>query len=295
MHKTVLLNEVIRYLNPKKGDVVLDGTLGGGGHAVEILNRVSPSGLVIGIDQDEEALKFSEERLKNTGLSSYKLVKDNFKNIDLVLRKIGVDKINGAVFDLGVSSLHLDEASRGFSMANDGPLDMRMDRGAYLTAYEVVNKYSEKDLFNIIKTFGEERYASRITNRIAETRKKKKIETTSELAELIKTTIGHKYMKYKIHPATRTFQAIRMEVNNELGVINELCPKLLAVLKNGAKMCFISFHSLEDRIIKNFFRDNAREGKVKILTKKPITASVEEVLSNPRSRSAKLRAAEYIG
>jgi len=295
LHTPVLLNEVIEYLKPEPGDVVVDATLGCAGHAEAVLTKISPGGSLIGVDQDEEALHCAEERLKKFSASSYRVVKANFGDLDKVLGNLNVTKVDGMIFDLGVSSLELDDATRGFSLQKDGPLDMRMDRSGDLTAYDVVNRYPEDKLVEIIRSYGEERHARIIASTLVRARRSHKISGTAELAGLIERTIGRYYRKYRIHSATRTFQAIRIEVNRELERLTaalSMIPDLLAI---GGRACIISFHSLEDRIVKNQFRDYAHAGRMKILTKKPVTPAGAECSLNPRARSAKLRAAEIIG
>ena len=293
MHKPVLTKEVIRCLNLKKGGTYLDATVGCGGHAALILEKISPGGFLIGVDVDEEALTYARRKLSKFKKSSYKIIKSNFKNIDFILEDIGIRKIDGALFDLGVSLLQFKNASRGFSINLDGALDMRMDLSQGLNAFDIVNKYPEKELYRIIREFGEERYAGRIARFICEKRKTSRIRTTSELANVITRAVGHRYSKSKIHPATRTFQAIRITVNKELDVLSEALEKLPFILNKGARVCVISFHSLEDRIVKNYFKRYAKENKFLLVNKKPIVPSVEEVKENPRSRSAKMRVAEF--
>ncbi len=293
MHKSVLTKEVIRYLNLKKGGTYLDATLGCGGHAALILEKISPNGFLIGIDCDEEALACARNKLSKFKKSSYKIIKSNFKDIDFILENIGIKKIDGVLFDLGVSLLQFKNANRGFSINLDGALDMRMDLSQSLNAFDVVNKYPEKELYRIIREFGEERYAGRITRFICEKRKTSGIRTTSELANVITRAVGHRYRKSRIHPATRTFQAIRITVNKELDALSEALEKLPFILNKAARVCVISFHSLEDRIVKNCFKRYAKENKFLLVNKKPIVASFEEVKENPRSRSAKMRAAEF--
>ena len=295
MHKPVLAKEVLEYLRPQRGEIIMDATLGGTGHAGLIIEKISPGGMLIGIDKDEDAIRAAKGKLEDIDASSYILEKADFRDFDSVLRRHNIEKINGALFDLGVSSFQLDDAEKGFSFNNDGPLDMRMNKGDRLTAQYVVNKYPEHKLFEIIKTFGEERYARRIARSIVGIRKKEPFRTTTELADAVKRAVGYKYGRSRIHPATRTFQAIRIEVNSELDALKEALEKLPQFLKAGARVCVISFHSLEDRIVKNFFRDRSKEGLFRIVTKKPVTGSYEEVFDNPRARSAKLRAAEFTG
>jgi len=293
LHQPVLLKEVISFLNLKPGYAVLDATVGGGGHALEILKKISPGGTLIGVDADESALRIAEETLKDFK-SSARLVNDNFRSLDAILAKEGIKSLNAALLDLGVSSYQIEEGSRGFSIKKDGRLDMRMDSRIKITAYDIVNKYKEKDISEIIKKFGEERFHNRIARRIAQERLGHPIETTSELASLIRRTVGFGYRKAKIDPATRTFQALRIAVNDELTAIEEGLKQAVSWLGLGARIAVISFHSLEDRIVKNLFKGYSGLGILNILTKKPITPSNEETTRNPRSRSAKLRIAERI-
>jgi len=293
-HSPVLLKEVIGFLNPAPGDLIIDATIGGAGHAEEILRRIIPGGMLIGIDRDEESLRIASERLKPFE-GSFKLVNKNFTHIEQILKDIGVRQADGILFDLGISSIQMEGWERGFSIKHNGPLDMRMDRNQRLTAKELVNSLSEKELADLIRNFGEERFYKRISRRIIEERKRKEISTTFELAELIYTTIPYyNRSKSKIHPATRTFQAIRISVNDEIGSIDQALKESPYALKKGARLCVISFHSLEDRIVKSVFKALAVKGNFNILTKKPMMADRGETLKNPRSRSAKLRVIERV-
>jgi 16S rRNA (cytosine1402-N4)-methyltransferase len=290
-HNPVLVKEAISFLNPVPGQIIVDATIGGAGHSEQILQRITPGGMLIGIDRDEEALRLASERLRSFE-RSFKLINKNFKYLREILKDIGVNKANGIIFDLGISSIQMEAWQRGFSIKNDGPLDMRMDRNQSLTAKDVVNCLSEKGLSEIIRDFGEERFHRRIARHIIEERKKKEISTTAELTEVILRSLPYRYHKYKIHPATRTFQALRITVNDELDSISEALKELPEVLEKGARACVISFHSLEDRIVKNIFKQFKAEGHFNTLTKKPIMADENEVVTNPRSRSAKLRVVE---
>lgn len=294
MHKPVLAKEAIQYLNLHNGDIIVDATLGCAGHTLLILEKIQPDGLLIGIDRDIEALNKARERLNTFENSLYKIVKGDFRYIDEILAGIGIKKIDGIIFDLGTSTLQFESPHRGFSIKSDGPLDMRMDLEQKTSAFDAVNRYPEEKLRDIIKRFGEERYAGRIAQAIVKNRKQPGIKTTSQLAAIITQAVGSRYKRQKIHPATRTFQAIRIEVNKELEALNEALQKLPGILNKGARICVISFHSLEDRIVKNFFRTLAKENKFLLVNKKPITPNDEEIKSNPRSRSAKLRVAEFI-
>ena len=306
-HISVLLDECIEGLNIKENGIYVDCTLGGAGHSKEILKRLSKEGKLVGIDQDEEALGAASEKLKEYENVLYK--HSNFYYIKDVLEELQVGKVDGILMDLGVSSYQLDEKSRGFSYMQDAPLDMRMNKKSSLDAYEVVNFYNENKLAKIIKEYGEERFAKRIANFIVENRKNKKIETTGELVDIIKRAIPAKFRREGPHPAKRTFQAIRIEVNGELEILNKAIEDSVNGLKSGGRIAIITFHSLEDRIVKNKFKELedpcicprdfpictcGRQSLVKIITRKPIEPSKEEVERNPRSRSAKLRIAERL-
>ncbi|MDD5438584.1 MAG: 16S rRNA (cytosine(1402)-N(4))-methyltransferase RsmH [Candidatus Omnitrophica bacterium] len=294
-HTPVLLDEVIEYLKPRRGNIILDATVGCGGHAEALLRNIVPGGSLIGVDQDEEALHYADELLKRSYASSYVVVKGNFSDIDRILGGRGIRAVNGMLFDLGVSSLQLDNAGRGFSIMKNGPLDMRMDRSRALTAYDVVNRYSEDALMAMIRDLGEERHARRIASFIVRQRKTGPITTTDELADLIRKAVGVWYRSQKIHPATRTFQAVRIEVNNELDMLRRTLEKIPLFLQRGGRACVISFHSLEDRIVKHAFRGLAATGAFTVITRKPITPGRAECITNPRSRSAKLRVIEAAG
>ncbi len=291
VHQSVMLKEVIGFLDLKPGDVVLDATTGAAGHAKEMIKAIVPGGRLIGLDADSSVLAEAEKKLEDYK-GSFKLFNDNFRNADTVLMNEGIRGLDGALFDLGVSSYQLDGESGGFSIKHDSRLDMRMDKRLKVTAYDIVNQYREKDLSDIIERFGEERFHNRIARHIVAERTNKPIETTFELAGIIHNAVGYRHKKSRIDPATRTFQAIRIAVNDELGSLKEGLKKVVSSLDLGARICVISFHSLEDRIVKNLFKGYAGLGILKILTKKPVQPSYEEILSNPRSRSAKLRAAE---
>lgn len=308
-HISVLLDECIEGLDIKPDGIYVDGTLGGAGHSSEIIKRLNGNGLLIGIDQDSNAIKAAGERLKE--YSNVKYVHDNFSNIkqiglDLELAKSGVD---GFLLDLGVSSHQLDEADRGFSYNHDAPLDMRMDVRQVLSAHQVVNTYSSEDLHRIIKDFGEERWAKRIAEFIVNERMDKPIETTFELVEVIKKAVPKGARQDGPHPAKRTFQAIRIEVNKELEILEDTINDMVDLLNVGGRICIITFHSLEDRIVKNVFRNLenpctcprefpmcvcGKIPRVKVLTRKPISPSDEELERNHRARSAKLRIIEKI-
>ena len=306
-HVSVLLNECLEGLNIKENGIYVDGTLGGAGHSSEILKRLSKEGRLIGIDQDTDALKAAKERLKD--YSNVTFVHSNFSNIENVLNNLNIDGVDGILMDLGVSSYQLDEGERGFSYMKDAPLDMRMNRENDFSAYNVVNEYSEEDLYRIIRDYGEEKFAKRIASFIVENRQEKNISTTLELVEIIKNAIPAKARREGPHPAKRTFQAIRIEVNSELSILNKTIEDGVEKLNKGGRMAIITFHSLEDRIVKNKFRDLAvscrcpkefpvcvcgEKAKVKIISRKAIEPTKEEVEINPRSRSAKLRVIEKL-
>ncbi|WP_129596451.1 16S rRNA (cytosine(1402)-N(4))-methyltransferase RsmH [Anaerophilus nitritogenes] len=307
-HVSVLLEECIENLNIKPNGIYVDGTLGGGGHSQKICEKLGKEGLLIGIDQDQEALCAAQNRLR--GYENKKLfVHDNFSNIKNILKNSNIEKIDGVLLDLGVSSYQLDEESRGFSYMHDAPLDMRMDKRATFTAKEIVNDYDEKELGRIIKEYGEDKWAKRIASFIVKERASKPIETTGELVDIIKKAIPASARREGPHPAKRTFQAIRIEVNNELGILEDTVREVSEKLNQEGRICIITFHSLEDRIIKNVFKDLSTACKcppqypicqcggvaiLKRISRKPILPSDREVEENPRSRSAKLRVAQKI-
>jgi len=291
VHVSVLSKEVLELLRPEKGNVALDSTLGSGGHTEKILKLIGSEGKLIGIDKDNEALERTKKRFAKSS-ASCEFIHEDFRNIDKVLEGLGIKHIDAALFDLGLSSEQLEDPERGFSFKEDGPLDMRFDRmETRLCAYDFVNHLTEKEIAQILYKFGEERHSRRIARGIVYARKKKPIATTKELADLVlrSTSRGHGWQK--IHPATRAFQALRIAVNQELFALEEALDKAIGFLKGGGRICVISFHSLEDRIVKNKFKKLAHEGTIEILTKKPICPTEEEVKENPRARSAKLRAA----
>ena len=306
-HVSVLLNECIDALDIKKDGIYVDCTLGGAGHSSHILKHLSKDGMLIGIDQDRDALKAAKERLKD--YDNVRYVHSNFYNIDNILTELDVDKVDGILMDLGVSSYQLDEASRGFSYMQDAHLDMRMNRDNDFSAYEVVNNYSEEELYKIIRDYGEERFAKRIANFIVNKRSIKPIETTFELVDIIKAAIPAKARREGPHPAKRTFQAIRIEVNSELKILNKTIEDGINRLNPGGRMAIITFHSLEDRIVKMKFRELenpctcpkefpicvcGKKPLVKVLSKKGIVPTEKEIEENPRSRSAKVRVVEKI-
>jgi 16S rRNA (cytosine1402-N4)-methyltransferase len=306
-HISIMADQCIEGLNIKEDGIYVDCTLGGGGHSSYILQKLSPKGRLIGIDQDIEAISAAKNRLMQYDNVTY--VNDNFRNIKNILNNLGIEKVDGFLADLGVSSYQLDNAERGFSYMNDAPLDMRMNRNDRFSAFEVVNGYSQEELEKVIRDYGEEKFARRIATFIVDRRALKKIETTFQLVDIIKAAIPAKARREGPHPAKRTFQAIRIEVNKELEILSNTVEDSIKFLREGGRIAIITFHSLEDRIIKTKFKELENPctcppdfpicqcGKVpsvKVITRKPLEPSDEEVESNPRSRSAKLRIAERI-
>lgn len=307
-HTSVLLNETIDGLAIKQNGIYVDGTLGGGGHASELCLRLSPEAVFIGIDRDSDALGAAGSRLEKYPCRKH-FVQSNYSDIKDVLKQLQIDRIDGAMLDLGVSSFQLDNAERGFSYMNDAPLDMRMNQSDSFTAYDVVNRYSARELTDIIRKYGEEKWASRIAEFIVKFRKDKPLETTSELVEVIKAAIPARARRDGPHPAKRTFQAIRIEVNDELAQLRRACEEFCDVLAPGGRLCIITFHSLEDRIVKECFNRRVnpctcppefpvcvcgKTADIKKITGKPITPGSDELESNHRARSAKLRIIEKL-
>ena len=298
-HIPVLTQEILNYLNLKKGGVYIDCTLGGGGHSEAILENIYPHGFLIGIDQDIEAIETAKEELKSY-IDKVKLVKDNFKNLEGILSGLKIETVSGIIFDLGVSFHQLKKKERGFSFKEDSYLDMRMDLTQEFKADILINSYPEKDLAEIFEKYGEERFSKRIARLIIAERKRETITTTKQLADLVVRSLPRtkKRHTWRIHPATRIFQAIRIEVNQELKALEKGLDQAIRALENEGRICVISYHSLEDRIVKHLFKKVEREGKdqgnygLKIITKKPIGPASEEVRENPKARSAKLRVAE---
>lgn len=306
-HKPVLLEECMQGLLLKAGGVWFDGTVGGGGHSYEILKRTSPSGQLIATDLDDSAIAAASARLSEFS-GRFRIYKNNYKNYAAVLEEAGVAELDGVLLDFGVSSFQLDERERGFSYMQDAPLDMRMDASAPFTAEDAVNGYTEEELAKILKEYGEERFAKNIARNIAAARKKARIRTTGELAKIVEESIPAKF-RQNGPCARKTFQAIRIEVNGELDGLEEAVKGLALRLKKGGRICILTFHSLEDRIVKNAFRDLAtdcicdkslpvcvcgKKKEVEIITHKPLTASAEELQNNSRAKSAKLRIAERV-
>lgn len=293
-HKSVLLKEAIAGLDIDSGDIFVDATLGGGGHSRYVTELFGSSVHIIGIDVDRDAIERSKENLKDT-LANIEFVEDSFRNIGAILDGLKIKVVDKILFDIGVSSNQIEESGRGFSFKRNEPLVMTMSKPSekdILTAYEIVNYWSPKEIADVIRNYGEERFAQRIANRIESSRKEKKIETTGDLVEIILSATPKGYHHGRIHPATRTFQALRIAVNDELRALEEGIKEGFKRLSGKGRMAVISFHSLEDRIVKNFFRELVKEEKAVLINKKPIIPSEEEISENPRSRSAKLRIIE---
>ncbi len=307
-HKSVLLGETIENLAIRPEGTYVDGTLGGGGHAYEVLQRLSNLGRFIGIDQDDAALQAAEGRLKEFETTrNINYIRSNYCNIREELHHIGIDRVDGIVLDLGVSSYQLDTVERGFSYKEDAPLDMRMDRRNEMTAKDIVNGYSERELYRIIRDYGEDQFAKNIAKHIIKAREQKEITSTGELVEVIKAAIPMKIQKAMGHPAKKTFQAIRIELNQELDVLRDTLDDMITLLNPGGRICIITFHSLEDRIVKTIFKKNENPctcppdfpvcacgnvSKGRVVTRKPILPSGVEMEENRRSKSAKLRVFE---
>jgi len=291
-HIPVLLKEVIQYLDPKPGDFIIDGTVGSAGHGEKILEKIGPKGKLLGIDWDKNNIEALKSKIgKNSNVN---LLQGNYANLPEIMKNNKLPEADGLLLDLGFSSEQIsDSAGRGFSFMKDEILDMRYGNDG-MTAAEVVNSLPEKDLAEIFWGYGEERYSRQIAKKIIEERRMERILTTGRLVEVIKKAVPKNYERGRINPATRTFQALRIYVNDELGNLKKILEILNKILKNKGRVVIISFHSLEDRLVKNHFRQMAKEGTVEILTKKPIVASEEEIKINPRSRSAKMRAAKLI-
>ncbi len=290
VHNPVMVEEVVRLFAEISPSLMVDGTVGLGGHAEALLTSLSLS-LLVGIDGDETALGIAERRLEPFD-QRVKLVQGSYCEVDEILERLGYEKVDGILLDLGLSSLQVDDPARGFSFISEGPLDMRMDRSRGLTAWDVVNSYPQRELERVIREYGEERWARRITMRIVEERRVHSIDTTTELANLVSRAIPRRFHPRRIHPATRTFQAIRMEVNGELQCLDKFLKLFPGVVANGGRVVVISFHSLEDRMVKRAFRELEDSGGGIRVTKRPLVPSEEEVQKNPRARSAKLRCFE---
>lgn len=306
VHKSVLLNETVDSLNIKPNGIYIDGTLGGGGHAYEVCKRLGEHGRFIGIDQDAEAIEAAGLRLAEFG-DKVTIVRSNYVDIDNILKSLNISKVNGIILDLGVSSHQLDTVERGFSYKENAPLDMRMDVRNPMTAKDIVNNYSEMELYRVIRDYGEDKFAKNIAKHIVNARKEKEIETTYELNDIIKAAIPMKMRVNGGHPAKKTFQAIRIELNKELEVLNNSIDKMIDLLDDGGRLSIITFHSLEDRIVKTRFRNNenpcicppdfpvcvcGKKSKGKVITRKPIVPSEQEIIENKRAKSSKLRVFE---
>lgn len=306
VHKSVLLNETVDSLNIKPNGIYIDGTLGGGGHAYEVCKQLGEHGRFIGIDQDAEAIEAAGLRLAEFG-DKVTIVRSNYVDIDNILKSLNISKVNGIMLDLGVSSHQLDTVERGFSYKENAPLDMRMDVRNPMTAKDIVNNYSEMELYRVIRDYGEDKFAKNIAKHIVNARKEKEIETTYELNDIIKAAIPMKMRVNGGHPAKKTFQAIRIELNKELEVLNNSIDKMIDLLDDGGRLSIITFHSLEDRIVKTRFRNNenpcicppdfpvcvcGKKSKGKVITRKPIVPSEQEIIENKRAKSSKLRVFE---
>lgn len=307
-HKSVLLDEVIDGLAIKPNGIYVDGTLGGAGHGSVVCSKLGADGRFIGLDQDEDAIAASTKRLEPYG-DRVTIVRSNYSDIVNVMHNLGVEKVDGITLDLGVSSFQLDTTERGFSYRFDAPLDMRMDNRQELTAYKVVNEYTESEIFHVIRNYGEDKFAKNIAKNIVIARNKQPIQTTSELADIVSYSIPMKMKKQGGHPAKRTFQAIRIEVNHELDVLERNISDMIDLLSPGGRFCIITFHSLEDRIVKKAFKQAqdpctcppsfpvcvcGNESRGHLVIRKPILPSEEEMNENPRSKSAKLRIFEHV-
>ena len=307
-HVSVLLKETIEQLNIRPDGIYVDGTLGGGGHAFEVCKRLSDRGRFIGIDQDADAIVAAGERLKEFG-DRVTIVRSNYCNMRQELQKLGIDRVDGILLDLGISSYQLDTAARGFTYREDAPLDMRMDQRRKQTARDIVNGYSEAELYRVIRDYGEDKFAKNIAKHIVSAREKKPIETTGELSEIIKGAIPARVRMNGGHPAKKTFQAIRIELNGELEVLKDTLDDMIDLLNPGGRICVITFHSLEDRIVKTIFKTNenpctcpsnfpvcvcGNKPKGRLAVKKPIVPGEEELTKNKRSKSSKLRVFERI-
>ncbi len=292
-HVPVMVCEVEALLNVKNGATVVDCTLGLGGHARVVARLIGAEGRLIGIDQDVQAIEKAREQLRDFG-GRLDIIKSNFRKLDEILSDLGVNEVDAILFDLGVSSLQLDDAARGFSFRSEGPLDMRMDQEAQISAFELVNSLSEEEIANLLWRYGEERFSRRIASTIVRARSARAIETTKDLVDVILRALPYRVSRDGVHPATRSFQAIRIAVNQELDVLSMALDAAFRHVKVGGRICVIAFHSLEDRIVKEKFREFAHKGSATLLTKKPLRPGDEETGANPRSRSARVRAVERI-
>ncbi|MBM3244286.1 MAG: 16S rRNA (cytosine(1402)-N(4))-methyltransferase RsmH [Candidatus Omnitrophica bacterium] len=293
LHIPVMLKEATEYLNLSPGNIVVDATVGTAGHSEAILESITPGGRLIAVDRDQESLVIAKERLKRWQ-DSCSFVHGNFSDINIILGELGIKRIDGILFDLGLSTFQLDNPERGFSFQQEGPLDMRMDRESYISAYDLVNNLNEEELSGLIRNYGQERFHNRIAHLLVQEREKHPIATTRELSNIIVRAIPHRFRHYRIHPATRTFQAVRIAVNRELEILEGALEKAISFLNNKGRVCVISFHSLEDRIVKLTFKKAKAQGLVEIVTPKPLVPQWQEVKDNSASRSAKFRVAEKV-
>ncbi len=293
IHIPVMSREILTFLNLQPGAVVVDGTLGTAGHANAILDVIGEKGRLIGIDRDKDSLTFASERLKKFS-QSCQLIQDDYRNLDQILQHLGINEVDAILLDLGISSYQLDNPERGFSLKLDGPLDMRMDQQSYISAYDLINALSEREISSILRNFGQERWHNRIAHYLVTQRAKSPIESTKDLTNTVLRAIPSRYQHQKIHPATRTFQAIRIAVNRELEALEIVLNKSIDFLKVGGRIGVIAFHSLEDRIVKEKFRSFVKAHTGKLIFKKPLRPTDEETSVNPRSRSARLRVLERI-
>jgi len=290
-HVPVMLNEILGYLSLTPGETIVDATAGTAGHSLEIIRRIRPGGRLIAIDRDRQSLVIAKERLADFS-DSCEFVHANFMDLDTVLAGLNIKKVDGILFDLGISSFQLENTQRGFSFQSPGPLDMRLDTDSYISAYDLVNNLNEEEISAMLWNFGQEKWHNRIAHLLVKERQRHPISTTAELSEIVVRAIPSRYRSYRIHPATRTFQAVRIAVNRELEALSVAIEKAIAFLNKDARICVISFHSLEDRIVKFAFRKADTEHSLRIITPKPLVPSSEELDNNPPSRSAKLRVGE---
>jgi len=292
-HIPVMIEEVLQYLNLGNAKTVVDATIGTGGHAERLLENLNKESKFVGIDRDQETLQMAKDRLGNYS-KMCDFVYGNFSDIKNILHNLNIFKIDAILFDLGISSVQLNDANRGFSFQSEGPLDMRMDRNSYISAYDLVNNLNEDELSDLLWNFGQERWHNRIARFLVKEREKQAISTTAQLSRLVLKALPYKHKYSSIHPATRTFQAVRIAVNRELEALQTVLSDAIDLLNENGRICVISFHSLEDRIVKTTFKEFAANEKIKILTPKPLTPTEEEIRQNLRSRSAKLRVAERL-
>jgi 16S rRNA (cytosine1402-N4)-methyltransferase len=291
LHIPVMCSEVMDNLGLARGKVIVDATIGTAGHSLGIVEKIMPGGRLIGIDRDKESLAVAAERLEAFS-KSCEFVHGNFCNIDTILKNLGINGVDGIIFDLGISSFQLDNPERGFSFQAEGPLDMRLDRNSYISAYDLINNLNEHEISHLLWLFGQERWHNRIARSLVQERQKHPIVTTAQLSDIVVRSVPAAYRHYRIHPATRTFQAVRIAVNRELEALELALEKAVALLNKKARICVISFHSLEDRIVKLNFRKAASAGMLSVVTPKPLVPGESEVRQNSASRSAKFRAAQ---